>query len=249
LIVEDEKPLQYYSSRRIRFTAEEYCKRSKWNEANLHEWQWNQGLFCCSSLRCDNVPFHRCTCKSSDYDECLRWYHTGSNEVPGNPRPGIYSDPQETVSDWRYGCYTSKNDTGNRPYGYTAQYTVLRPTLKTLGAPDYYRKNYIKIFQVNCHSPIISDEFYESGNSLKGKIPLSGNRFDTPENKRTVWKRSELYAGNSIRGEAVNTAGGPYKTLTSKLKADPFPEINTKYSDITTADDFSELHSIFTISY
>jgi len=203
--------------------------------------------FCCNYLVCDGGPWRNCYC-GTDGDDCLRWYHTETKDVPGNPKPLLFSDPQKGANDWRHGCYTSKNDT-KRPYGYTAQYTVLRPTFKTLGAPDYYRKNYIKIFQVNCHSPIIGDEFYESENSFKGKIPINRFRFDTPKNKRSIWRSNEFADRdrNSLLGGAEKTQGQPYKRLMSKLRADPFPEIHTKYGEITTGDDFSEFHSLFTV--
>ncbi len=203
LIVEDETPIQYYTSR-----------LTHWDAASTGD------------LCVRHYPGSGGGCDYRFPRDCC-WYfihqaNTG-NFKNGRMQLGLINS-----------CVNETYNT-NRPYGYSARYTMLRPTFNTRGGWDFFRKQYISPLDVNCHVDIpYGPEFYyekedENDPDKLGRLPLrkslsehladkftlnNPQKYKPTKSEKRYLEPTEVYelpkGNSSFTGTTVGVHGYPY---------------------------------------
>jgi hypothetical protein len=120
------------------------------------------------------------------------------------------------------------SDTKNvRPYGYYAQKKTLRPTQKTLGGWDYFRKDYMVQDQVECNQPISSSHFVEDVDPS----PLTTWQLPTLLKKGFDTYHPETYMKKNVMVFAEQDKDLVTKEIYDYMEKDPM-KLYTKYSEV-----------------
>ncbi|CAL8140825.1 unnamed protein product [Orchesella dallaii] len=160
MIIEDEKPIRYYTSRMTDWEGVRQCGHwpRKGNSRN------HDGAHCC--LRACHY----------DRNKCHDFHAIGflSTELGGtfygNVGCGIVES--SVTTNIYYHCGLAQfcslnyhvNGTNNtdRPYGFSAQYHAIKLKKDSLGGWDYFRKRFIRDSDINCHKDIPEiDPYFE----------------------------------------------------------------------------------------
>ncbi|CAL8140723.1 unnamed protein product [Orchesella dallaii] len=158
MIIEDEKPIRYYSSRMTEWEGVREC--SHWPRRTSY-YGYKIGANCC---------LHRCGgCWVYEIPVGFLSTEYGTFDTTEYCNSGTTS---YLTANLYYHCGLSQfcslnyhvNGTNNtdRPYGFSAQYHAIKLKKDSLGGWDYFRKGFIRDSDVNCHKDIPEiDPYFE----------------------------------------------------------------------------------------
>ncbi|CAL8140713.1 unnamed protein product [Orchesella dallaii] len=160
MIIEDEKPIRYYTSRMTDWEGVRMCghwpRRLSYNPNNA-------GPNCCERS-CDwcRRRDHAAGYISTEYGffrgytQCI----TGANSQSTVPTNENYHCGLTQFCSINYHVNGTNNT--DRPYGFSAQYYAIKLKKDSLGGWDYFRKGFIRDSDVNCHKDIPEiDPYFE----------------------------------------------------------------------------------------
>ncbi|CAL8132830.1 unnamed protein product [Orchesella dallaii] len=200
MIIEDDSPIQYYTSRKSEWIGIAPCVDEKKRTGKQCGSRWVPGFLPgfgrYESIYCGRVGEVHC------------WYFN-------------YRDPNGPIRCGRMQLAllnTCVNSTysSNRPYGYSARYTALKPTWRTKGGWDFFRKRFIRPSDVDCHIDIpYGNDYYYNLKEAPGtysKLPVRRTLTNYVTNHYTL-DDPRKYGGHSVFELPDWHTAGKYKHL------------------------------------
>jgi hypothetical protein len=217
LIVERvDSATKYYNGRRTAYRNPQKCAvtprnialypMTTGNESDCESDRWNNRFYAWA--------FDEKVYRDGNDNIWRSFYRDSASGVDGCPAGGPYNifDIMYHKDFWYGGIRPPEYyewslqhiSTKERPYGWNAQYTMLRPTLETLGGWDFFRQSELTdVNRINCHKKV-NEDFYEADkNNPKGRsmLPVRRNFY----NFRRDYELTSL-AERNISYQSVNVS-------------------------------------------
>ncbi|CAL8147443.1 unnamed protein product [Orchesella dallaii] len=175
MIIEDDSPIQYYTSRKTEWFGPSPCVIKHYRKTDYilndkcGQYYWYEyetyyiGIFPFYRLKEHSRPIY---CGHPGRASCWYFKQDGHNS---DTRCGRIQLALLNV------CVNATYNS-NRPYGYSARYTALKPTWRTRGGWDFFQKRFIRPSDVDCHVDIpYGDDYYYNLKDAPGtysKLPV-----------------------------------------------------------------------------
>ncbi|CAL8132880.1 unnamed protein product [Orchesella dallaii] len=215
MIVEDVTPIRYYTSRITEWDGIYECGDAalKYGSGDgiykCCSLQENYGIWTCASI----VAGWKSTQQGSYYDKYLYNENHKPDYAPMRANKYYHCGLSQFCS---LNYHVNGTNNTDRPYGFSAQYNVIKLKKGSLGGWDYFRKSFIRDRDINCHKDIPEiDPYFELVSSYPHGNPYAQL---PPRRKMFLDERYRDIDGGKGELEDILTPGRhAHSTLNSNL--------------------------------